>query len=155
PTLNTKRPMSDWLLFRYALRDLLRLRKLLATALLVALPPLIALLWRSTSGTRHPFDPAVAYNTLSGGLVFGFTLVILAVIFATGAVSQDVEQRTIVYLLTRPVPRWRILIAKFLASLLVIIVTVWLSSAALALVAFGPTRLGESRLLQDVRILPV
>src|SRR5437868_679331 len=145
--------MSDFLLFRAALRDQMRIGKLLMAALLVALPPLGVALWRLLRPTD--FDAATAYNTLSGGLVFGFTLVILAVIFATSAVSQDVEGRTIVYLLTRPVPRWRILLAKFLASMLVIVLTVWVSSALLALVAFGPARLGEARLLRDLAILPI
>ena len=147
--------MTDLLLFRYALRDQLRLRKLVATLFLMALPPAIALLWRSTDGGATHYEPAVAYNLLAGTFIFGFTLVILAIIFATGAVSQELEGRTIVYLLTRPVPRWRILLAKFLASLLVIIVTVAVSSLALALVTFGPQRLGESRLSRDLAVLPL
>jgi ABC-2 type transport system permease protein len=145
--------MTDILLFRTALRDQMRVGRLMWTALLVVLPPLLALIWRMVS--RKEFDPAIAYNTLCGGLVFGFTLTILSVIFATSAVSQDLEGRTIVYLLTRPVPRWRILLAKFMASLVVIVASVWLSSAALALVAYGPGRVGEARLLRDLAILPI
>src|SRR5437773_229536 len=104
-------PMTDWLLFRNSLRDLVRARRLVMTALLVALPAALAFLWRTTQG--RDFKPEVAYNSLEAGLVFGFTLVILCVIFGSGVLSQDLEERTIVYLLTRPVPRWRILLAKF------------------------------------------
>lgn len=145
--------MSDILLFRNALRDQLRLRKLLISGLLIALPPGMAAAWRSSWGER--FEPAVAYDTLTVMLVFGFTLVILSVIFATGIISQELEEKTIVYLLTRPVPRWRILLAKFLASLVVVVVTCWISALAVALVAFGPGRLVESRLARDVAVLPV
>jgi ABC-2 type transport system permease protein len=145
--------VTDLLLFRTTLREQMRIGRLLTTGLLVALPPMLAFVWHLVR--RRDFDPTVAYNTLSGGIVFGFTLVILAVIFSTGAVSQDLERQTIVYLLTRPVPRWRILLAKFAASLVFIIATVWLSSAALALVAYGPARLSEARLLRDLAILPI
>jgi ABC-2 type transport system permease protein len=144
--------MTDLLLFWTALRDSMRFRKLVATALLVALPAVIAVCWRLLA---KKFVPADVYNSLAGGLIFGFTLIILAVIFATSAVSQELEQRTIVYLLTRPVPRWRILLAKFAASLVVIVGTLWLSSLALALVAAGPLHLRDTRLLRDLAILPV
>jgi ABC-2 type transport system permease protein len=147
--------MSDFLLFRTALRDLLRLRRLLASLVLLILPTGVALLWRARARGPADYDPLVAYNLLSASLVFGFTLVILSVIFATSAVSQDLEQRTIMYLLTRPVPRWRILLAKFAASLLVIILVVWLSTIVLALVTLGPSRMGESRLMRDLQILPL
>ncbi len=145
--------MIDFALFRHAVREQLRVRKLVATILLVALPGILAFIWRSTAGGR--FRPEIAYDTLAVLLVFGFTLVILAVIYATGTVSQELEDRTIVYLLTRPVPRWRILLAKFLAALAVIVATCWLSATALALVAYGPSEVWKSHLRTDLQILPV
>lgn len=142
--------MSDLYLFRTALRDLLRPKKLITALALIALPTLIAALWRAGA---HAFDPETAYNTLAAGLVFGFLLVILAVVFGTGVLTQEIEQKTIVYLLTRPVPRWRILLAKFGAAVTAITLTVWLAALAVALVAFGPGGLGRSRLGQDLPIL--
>jgi ABC-2 type transport system permease protein len=146
--------MSDLLLFRGALRDLIRPKRLLAAAPLVVLPAALALLWRGLARAGS-FQPEVVYNTLTGGLIFGFTLVILAVLFGTGVVSQEIEQRTIVYLLTRPVPRARILLAKFLGAFAGITATVWLSTLLLALIVFGPSQLGRPLLRRDLLILAV
>lgn len=128
--------MSDWFLFRAALRDMVRPKRILTALVLISLPALIALLIRlNVRPVNYRADEV--YASLSSGVVFGFILVILAVVFATGALSQEVEQKTIVYLLTRPLPRWRILLAKFAAAIVAIIVTVCLSSALLAFTTFS------------------
>jgi ABC-2 type transport system permease protein len=146
--------MSDLTLFRNALKDLMRAKKLGAALLLAALPTVIAAIWRASA---RDFPPDVAYNTLEAGLVFGFTLVILSVVFGTGVLAQEIEQKTIVYLLTRPIPRWRLLLIKFLAAVITTTVTVWVASVLLAFVIYGPKGLdpGASRLGRDLLILPV
>jgi ABC-2 type transport system permease protein len=99
------------------------------------------------------FDAPEIYNTLAAGLVFGFILTILSVLYGTGALSQEIEGRTIVYLLTRPMPRWRILLAKFVGAWLAITVTVCLSLLLLGLALFGTHLPGV--LWKDMRILPL
>jgi ABC-type transport system involved in multi-copper enzyme maturation permease subunit len=130
--------MSDFYLFRSALRDLTRPKRIIVALVLIALPTLLAMLFRFGMSAEEYSGEAV-YNTLESGVVFGFLLVILSVVFGTGVLAQEIEQKTIVYLLTRPVPRWRIMLMKFLGAAVSIIVTVWLSSLMLAVVAFGPT----------------
>ena len=127
--------MTDFYLFRAALRDLLLPRKILPGALLALLPPFIGLLWRF--GAAEDFSAELAYNLLSAALVFGFVLVILSVIFSTGVIAQEIEQKTIMYLLTRPVPRWRILLVKFGAATLVTTAAAWVSCLLLAGAVFG------------------
>ncbi|HLV80440.1 MAG TPA: ABC transporter permease subunit [Chthonomonadaceae bacterium] len=146
--------MSDLYLLRNALKDMIGLKKVVPAAVLIALPAVIALIWRAAARAGH-FQPDVAYNTLSSGLVFGFTLVILSVVFGTGVIAQEVEQKTIVYLLTRPVPRWRIALIKFLAAVVATTATVWIASVLLAVTAYGPGGLVHSRLGRDLLILPV
>lgn len=146
--------MSDLYLLRSALKDMIGLKKVVAAAILIALPAAIALIWRAVAHAGK-FAPDIAYNTLSSGLVFGFTLVILSVIFGTGVIAQEVEQKTIVYLLTRPVPRWRIALVKFLAAVIATTVTVWVASVLLALTAYGPGDMIHSRLGRDLLIQPV
>ncbi len=126
--------MADLYIFKSSLRDLLRAKRLLASLLLIAIPTSIALLWRFLAADA--FDPYDAYNTLSSVVIYGFLLVILSVVFGTGVISQEIEQKTIVYLLTRPVPRWRIVMMKFLAAVTGIIVTVLAASLLLAAVTF-------------------
>jgi hypothetical protein len=143
--------MVDFFLFRTALRDMARVRRLLAAAALIALPALLALAWRFSA--PDAYDAYDAYNTLASVLVYGFLLVILAVVFGTGVVTQEIEQKTVVYLLTRPVPRWRILLAKFAAALVGIVVTTWLAAGLLAFAAFGMGGAQTSDILRlpDVR----
>lgn len=146
--------MSDFYIFRNALKDLARWRRLLIALILIALPAVIVMIWRA-SETRGEFKPDMAYNTIEQNIVFGFLLVILAVVNGTGVLTQEIEQKTITYLLTRPVPRWRILLMKFLASVLMVIATVWLASVGTAFAAYGAGGVGESRLGRDLLILPV
>ncbi len=145
--------MSDRYLLRFALRDLLRPKKLLAAAVLIALPTFLAvqILWHNQDGAT----PTDVYNVMAGGLVFGVVLVLLAVVFGTSVVSQELEQKTIVYLLTRPVPRWRILLTKFAAALVAVVVTVGLADVTLALATHGPRELGATRLVRDLQVLTV
>ena len=146
--------MSDYYLFRTALFNLLRPGKLFAAAILIAVPALMGLLirWKTDPQT---YDAAQQYGVMTVFFVFGFVLTILSVIFCSNIVAQEVEQKTIVYLLTRPVPRWRILLMKYLASVLVTTVIGWLAVIASALTTFGPTHLGASSLVRDLEILPV
>src|SRR5258708_19816931 len=105
--------MTDFYLFKSALRDLLRVRRLLVTALLIAVPAAIALLIRIKADPGS-FKAAQAYDVLAPALVFGFLLVILAVVYGSGVISQEFEQNTIVYLLTLPLPPRPILLMNFL-----------------------------------------
>ena len=127
--------MADLYILKTSIRDLLRAKRVVASLLLIAAPAGIALLWRMAA--REMFDPYDAYNTLMSVVVYGFLLVILSVVFGTGVISQEVEQKTIVYLLTRPVPRWRIVLMKFLAAVLGILVTVVAATLLLGAVTVG------------------
>ncbi len=146
--------MSDYYLFRTALLDLLRTRKLVSAAILIAMPAILGLLvkWKSDPDT---YLPESQYGLLTVFFIFGFVLIMLSVIFSTGVVAQEVEQKTIVYLLTRPVPRWRILLMKYLAAVLVTTVVGWLAIVAAALTTYGPLKLGGTALGRDLAILPV
>jgi ABC-2 type transport system permease protein len=144
--------MTDLMLIRAAFREALQTRRLLTALLLILLPAGFGLLWKSMTPTAE-FDPGYVYDSLINSLVFTFTLTILAVIYGTGVVSQEMEQRTIVYLLTRPVPRWRILLAKFLVSLVVIVVVTLLATLLLAFAVFGSAKIGEAEFGPDLKAL--
>ena len=146
--------MSDLFLFRNTLRDLLRPRKLISALILIGLVVTIAALWRTQSRDSE-FKADHIYNFLSSYFVFGYILIILTVVFSTSAVSQEIEQKTIPYLLIRPVPRWRILLVKYLAITLVATLTVWIADTLVALTVYGFSGLSDSRLGRDLCILPV
>ena len=144
--------MTDLLLMQATLREALRPRRLLIALLLTILPAAIGLLWRLLA-PKDSFDPSEVYDSLVVGLIFSFALTILSVTYGTGVVSQEIEQRTIVYLLTRPLPRWRLLLARFLVSVLVVVCVCVLATVLLALTVFGPTHLGEAGIGPDLKAL--
>src|SRR5689334_8083095 len=144
--------MSDLLLIQNALREVLRPRRLLVAVLLTLLPAVLGLASRLLIPAAE-FVPADVYDSLEFPLVFSFTLCILSVIYGTGVISQEIEQRTIVYLLTRPHPRWRILLAKFLVALLVVGLVTTLSTVLLALAVYGPARFGAASIGGDLKAL--
>jgi ABC-2 type transport system permease protein len=144
--------MSDLLLMANALRDALRPRRLAIALLLTLVPPLLGLGYRLLTPAAS-YVPNDVYDGLVVGLVFSFTLAILSVVNGTGVVSQEIEGRTIVYLLTRPFPRWRILLAKWLVALFVTGVVVTLSTLLLALAVYGPARFADAGTGADIRAL--
>lgn len=146
--------MSDLYIFRNAIQDILRLRKMIIVAAIAVLPMIIALVIRSFAPTAH-YNASVVYNRLSESMVFGFIIVILACVYGTNIVSQEVEQKTIVYLLTRPTPRWRILMMKFAASFLATVLASSIALFLLLIATFGISEWGKSGIGRDLLIIPV
>ncbi len=89
--------------------QLLGRRRGILIALLALLPIGIALLYRlageGDGSTQFAAD-------MVGGLVLTLLLPIGALVFGTSALGSEIEDGTIVYLLARPVARWRIVVAK-------------------------------------------
>lgn len=146
--------MTILYLFKTALKDVTRPGRALVAVLLALAPMAIAIAWRLTAGPKH-FPRELAYSSLESGFVFSFTLVILSVMLATGVVSQELEQKTIVYLLTRPVRRISILLTRFAAALSMVVVTSLASTLVLALTVYGPSHLHGSPVGRDLLILPI
>jgi ABC-2 type transport system permease protein len=144
--------MTDLLVARAAFRDALRPRRLLTAFVLIALPSLLGLLIKALTPAKD-WDPGQIYDQLAVLLVFGFVLTILSVVYGTGVVGQEVEQRTVVYLLTRPIQRWRILLAKSLVSFFMVAVIAVVALLCLALAVFGFRHMGEAGLSPDLRAL--
>lgn len=145
--------MTALTLFRSTLRDNLRPKRLAGAAAMALLPAGAALLWKLMA--RKQFEPDVAYSLIATTMVFGLALVILTVVFCTGVVSQEVEQKTIVYLLTRPVRRWVLLLAKFTAALVFVTAAVCVGDLLLAAVTYGPAHLKGTPVGRDLLILPL
>lgn len=144
---------ADLFILKTSLLEALKPRRLATALLMLVLPALAALAWHAIVGNAK-FDPTDAYNKLAYYFVFGFTLTILSVIYGTGALSAEIEGRTIVYLLTRPMPRWRLLLMKLIGAWIGITVTVLLSVLLLGLAVYG-TKPEWGRIVSDLRIVPI
>ncbi|MEO8245812.1 MAG: ABC transporter permease [Chloroflexota bacterium] len=98
------------------LRQLLSRRRTLLLLALGAVPVLLALAYR-LSGDAN--DDADALSWTMGMLEYlGMVTVmpLIALIFGTGAIGGELEDGTAVHLLTKPVPRWQVGIAKFIVA---------------------------------------
>jgi len=87
------------------LRGLLGRRRFLLMLLLVALPILVALLIRIAGGGRDT-------GAILDALVIRTVLPLIALIIGTSALGSEIEDGTAVFLLIKPIARWRIALAK-------------------------------------------
>jgi ABC-2 type transport system permease protein len=96
-------------LVSFTLRGLLGRRRLLLMLLLVALPVAVAVLIRIAGGSR---DAPEILDTL----VIRTVLPLVALVIGTAAIGSEIEDGTAVFLLVKPVARWRIALAKLLVA---------------------------------------
>lgn len=122
--------MSD--VFVVSMRALARGRRLLVVALLLAVPALLSLAG-ATSTQQQEIGHFVI--DLFTNLQVPVLLPLVALIFATTALGAEIEDRTLVYLTLRPVPRPAIVAAKWLAATLITTVLVEASVALSYLIA--------------------
>ena len=97
-----------------ALRQAVTRRKVALLIILALLPLGLATILNSTVG-----EPGALIGPVLGGLVVSVTLPITVMVLATGAFGNEVEDRTLSLLTTKPVPRWTIVLAKFAATVVV------------------------------------
>jgi len=87
----------------------------------VALSALIAVLTRTSLGAFRINGAPVAGPTIFGMIIWllyiRFILPILGVFYGTSLIADEVDDKTITYLFTRPIPRSAVLLGKYLAYL--------------------------------------
>ena len=135
-------------IFGSSLREFVRFRRLWPWLLVAVGTFGIAAVYHKVDPNTKPED---AYALLSATIVFRI-LGLSAAIFSSAIIAQEVEQRTIVYLLTRPVPRWKLLIFRTLAGMVVVFGISVLVAVATSLATYGG---GNHLLLRDVMALAV
>ena len=111
--------------FDVSLGEMLWSRRTVFLALIVGGPVLIAVILRVVDSLNLP---AMQINgvRLGGPSIFGlmmwflflrFIVPILGIFYGTALMADEVEDKTITYLFTRPIPRAAVLIGKYLAYL--------------------------------------
>jgi ABC-2 type transport system permease protein len=91
------------------LRGLLGRRRTVLMLLLVALPVLIALLVRLA-------DSRMDVDRILDAMLVRTVLPLVALVMGTAALGSELEDGTALYLIIKPVPRWRIVGAKMLVA---------------------------------------
>lgn len=94
--------------------------------------------------------PADAYNMLSSLLAYR-AMMLAAAIFSAMIVAQEVEQKTIVYLLTRPIPRATLLLSRLVAAWIVVAAFSVLATTAVSLAIYGADAFGQPYFFRDLK----
>jgi ABC-2 type transport system permease protein len=123
--------------FQFLLKDALRLRKMFVWIVLAICALLLAAFWHQLSiGTAIKVNATDRYVNVVNLLVFRL-LPLASAIYSTMILSQEVEQKTIVYLLTRPIERYKLLIGRWGATVPAVILISLLGMIATILGAGG------------------
>jgi ABC-2 type transport system permease protein len=149
--------------FDMSVGEMLWSRRTIFMALIVGAPMLIALFLRVFEALVGPIranGAPVAGPTIFGFLIWTlylrFMVPVLGVFYGTSLIADEVEDKTITYLFTRPIPKGAVLVGKFLAYLACTILVV-LPSVVVVYLAIVPIRgsLGGSfpALLVDLLLL--
>ncbi|HEY7499654.1 MAG TPA: ABC transporter permease subunit [Vicinamibacterales bacterium] len=119
---------SSLRVFDLSLGEMLWSRRTIFMALIVAAPVLIALFLRMLVGLGLPLFEGPRRGgppfTATGPMIFGgiiwmlylrFIVPVLGVFYGTSLIADEIEDKTITYLFTRPIPRGAVLVGKYLA----------------------------------------
>ena len=117
---------SSMRIFELSLGQLLWSRRSVFLALLLGGPVLLAAAIRIVTATTPFWQFSINGSRVGGPALFGmmiwllyirFIVPVLGVFYGTALIADEVEDKTITYLFTRPVPRGAVLIGKYLAYL--------------------------------------
>jgi ABC-2 type transport system permease protein len=123
---------SSLRVFDLSLSEMLWSRRTIFMALVVAAPVLIALIIRmlvilgapifegpggATRGSTVRMSGPAMFGLIIWGMYLRFIVPVLGVFYGTSLMADEVEDKTITYLFTRPIPRGAVLVGKYLAYL--------------------------------------
>jgi ABC-type transport system involved in multi-copper enzyme maturation permease subunit len=169
----SERPVTRPSLFSSAMRvfdlslgEMLWSRRTIFMALVVGMPVVISLIFRVLHDAGAP-GLRVNNAAASGPTIFGlmmwaffvrFSVPVLGVFYGTALIADEVEDKTITYLFTRPIPRSAVVLGKYFAylacTILVVlpsVVLVWLLVAPLG----GSLAATFPDLVKDLAILAI
>jgi ABC-type transport system involved in multi-copper enzyme maturation permease subunit len=155
-------------IFDLSLGQMLWSRRTIFMGLVVGAPVVLALVFRIVQALGLGGGFRVNSAPVQGGAVFGFMIwllylrfivPVLGVFYGTSLIADEVEDRTITYLFTRPIARGAVLVGKYLAYLASTVLVV-LPSVMLVFfltIPGGPRGLAGSftALLTDLGLLAV
>ena len=137
--------------FFLTLRQLTGTRRQAILWLFAALPVALAILIRNLTDDYQDIilGPAISL------VLIPIVLPLVVAILATTALGEDVEDRTLSYIVLRPVARWQIVAAKYVAVIVLAAVPLLLLGGATAAVAFVGDTNGESAFDYETVIKPI
>jgi len=112
---------SSMRVFELSLAQMLWSRRTIFMALVVGGPVVIALVVRLMIALGLPLERGATGPAVFGAMIWGlyvrFAIPVLAVFYGTSLMADEIEDKTITYLFTRPIRRGSVLLGKYLAYL--------------------------------------
>lgn len=150
-------------IFELSLGEMLWSRRTIFMALVVGGPVVLAVVFRvvqlfglpALRVNGVPVEGAAIFGVMIWMLFVRFIVPVLGVFYGTALMADEVEDKTITYLFTRPIPRGAVLVGKYLAYLACTVLVV-LPSVMLVyflVVPFGQIPATFGQLLADLGIL--
>lgn len=140
--------MSPYLLFS-TLKDMLRPGRAIVWVLVASFVGIVGLILSSIGAEASNIQ---IFGQVMNILVFRFTA-LAAAVFAMAVISNEVEQKTVVYLLTQPIPRWWIMIARSLAAGIAVTLLSWAALFFAGVTTLGGSAFTSSYVLTDLLVL--
>ena len=122
-----------------SLRQLAGVRRLLIVALLALLPVALALVTRLFT-TGDEGEPEEFITGIIDAILVAGILPLVTMALATASFGNEVEDKTLSYIMLKPVPRWKIALPKMLAPILVAGPLVVFSGVATAFIGVDQIR---------------
>jgi hypothetical protein len=152
-------------IFDLSLSEMLWSRRTIFMALIVGGPVAIAVIFRVLEAFGVP-SMRVNGVRVGGMVIFGgmiwllylkFIVPVLGVFYGTSLIADEVDDKTITYLFTRPIPRGSVLVGKYLAYLastvLVVLPSVMIVFFLIAPLGRGSIAGGFPSLLKDLGLI--
>jgi len=154
-----------WRVFELSLGEMLWSRRTIFMAIVVGSPVILALVARIVQATGIAplrvngvrVDAAGMFGMMIWILFLRFIVPVLGVFYGTSLVADEVEDKTITYLFTRPVRRSAILVGKFIAYLVctTLVVLPGVMLVYFLIVPFGEIAASFPSLLTDLALLAI
>jgi ABC-2 type transport system permease protein len=151
--------------FDVSLGEMLWSRRTIFLALVVGGPVLIAIIFRTldlfgllkvSDGSMRVGGPSI-FALMISFIFLRFLTPILGIFYGTALIADEVEDKTITYLFTRPIPRSAVLIGKYLAylatTMLIVLPSVMLVYFLVVPIAGGSVAANFPTLLRDLALL--
>ncbi|MCH7904430.1 MAG: hypothetical protein IH944_07670 [Armatimonadetes bacterium] len=135
--------------FSQMLKDMLRVNRVIPWVLIAIVLGGAGVLWVTySSGIAHD----VAYGAVARQIVYRI-VALAAAIFVASIVSQEVEQLTIEYTVTRAVPRGVMIVSRCLAAIVAVMLAGSLALGAVGLGMLGGSVLTSSFFWNDLLVI--
>jgi ABC-type transport system involved in multi-copper enzyme maturation permease subunit len=163
PTTNRSGLLTSAMrVFDLSLGEMLWSRRTVFMGLVVGLPVVLAVIYRVFWELGAVHNRAVSGAAIFGAMIWmlfvRFIVPVLGVFYGTALIADEVEDKTITYLFTRPIPRSAVVLGKYFAylacTILVVlpsVVLVWLLVAPLG----GSLAATFPDLVKDLAILAI